>query len=336
MATIFDSVVGSLAKKLQDIILEEAISVLGVKRDLEELQRTMNHIQCFLKDAEQRRTEELAVNNWLGELKDAIYEADDIIDLARLEGNKVPVVHASLSRRSAECSRFQLFTCFPTIRRRHEIAVRIRKFNTDLEKVSKRAKIFNFLTVQPKDAVSVVHRMKTCDLVEPNLVGKETFLACKRLVGLILAHKEKKNYKIGIVGTGGVGKTTLAQKIYNHKKIKGTFSKQAWICVSQEYSADVLLKEVLRNIGEDYKKDETVRELTRKLSIAVENKSLFLVLDDVWKQEAWTDLLRTPLNMTSTTIILVTTRNDSIARAIGVEDVHQVELMSDDVGWELL
>jgi hypothetical protein len=178
--------------------------------------------------------------------------------------------------------------------------------------------------------------MKTCDLVEPNLVGKETFLACKRLVGLILAHKEKKNYKIGIVGTGGVGKTTLAQKIYNHKKIKGTFSKQAWICVSQEYSADVLLKEVLRNIGEDYKKDETVRELTRKLSIAVENKSLFLVLDDVWKQEAWTDLLRTPLNMTSTTIILVTTRNDSIARAIGVEDVHQVELMSDDVGWELL
>jgi len=55
MATIVDSVVGSFAKKLQDIILEEAISVLRVKEDLNELQRIMNHIQCFLNDAEQRR-----------------------------------------------------------------------------------------------------------------------------------------------------------------------------------------------------------------------------------------------------------------------------------------
>ncbi|CAO1940336.1 unnamed protein product [Urochloa humidicola] len=127
MATIIDSVVGSFAKKLQDIILEEAISILGVKADLREQQRIMNHIQCFLNDAEKRRTEESAVNNWLGELKDAMYEADDIVDLARLEGAKLLVDHASSSRRSAECSRFSLSTCLPTIRRRHEIAVRIKK-----------------------------------------------------------------------------------------------------------------------------------------------------------------------------------------------------------------
>ncbi|CAL4990550.1 unnamed protein product [Urochloa decumbens] len=338
MATIIDSVVGSFAKKLQDIILEEAISVLGVKRDLKELQRTVNHIQCFVNDAEKRRTEESAVNNWLGQLKDAMYEADDIVDLARLEGTKLLAEHASSSRRSAECSRFPLLTCLPTIRRRHEIAVRIRKFNTELEKVAKLGEMFLKLQrLQPTDEVSlIVRQMKTCELVEPNLVGKETFLACKRLVGLILAHKENKTYKIGIVGTGGVGKTTLAQNIYNHNKIKGTFSKQAWICVSQEYSEDTLLKEVLRNIGEDYKPDETVGELKRKLSVAVENKSLFLVLDDVWKHEAWTNLLRTPLNTAAAATILVTTRNDIVARAIGVEDAHQVQLMSDDVGWELL
>ncbi|CAL4990540.1 unnamed protein product [Urochloa decumbens] len=339
MATIVDSFVGSFAKKLQDITVEEAISVLRVKRDLKELQRTVNHIQCFVNDAEKRRTEETEVNNWLGELKDVVYEADDIVDLARLEGTKLLAEHASSSsRRSAECSRFPLFTCLPTIRRRHEIAVRIRKFNTELEKVAKLGEMFLKLQrLQPTDEVSlIVRQMKTCELVEPNLVGKETFLACKRLVGLILQHKENKTYKIGIVGTGGVGKTTLAQNIYNHKKIKGTFSKQAWICVSQEYSEDTLLKEVLRNIGEDYKPDETVGELKRKLSVAVENKSLFLVLDDVWKHEAWTNLLRIPLNTVAAATILVTTRNDIVTRAIGVEDVHQVQLMPDDVGWELL
>jgi uncharacterized secreted protein with C-terminal beta-propeller domain len=89
MATILDYLVGSCAKKLQDMISEEAILLLGVREELIELKRTMNQIQCFLNDAEQRRIEEAAVNNWLSELKDAIYEADDIIDLARLEGNKL-------------------------------------------------------------------------------------------------------------------------------------------------------------------------------------------------------------------------------------------------------
>ncbi|XP_062182780.1 putative disease resistance protein RGA4 [Phragmites australis] len=341
MATILDSLVGSCVKKLQGIITEEAILILGVKEDLKELRRIMKQIQCFLNDAEQRRTEETSVNNWLGELRDAMYKADDIIDLARFEGSKLlsdhPPSSSSLSRDSIACPGFSFFSCLPNIQRRHEIAVRIRNFNTELEKISKLGERFLKLqNMQSKAEVSTVRRMKTCELVEPNLVGKDISIASKRLVQLVLAHKEMKAYKIGIVGTGGVGKTTLAQKIYSDHKIKGTFSKQAWICVSHEYSEVAILKEVLRNIGVHYQQDETVGELSRKLSLATENKSFFLVLDDVWQHEVWTNVLRTPLTTAATGIILVTTRNDIVARAIGVEHVHGVELMSADVGWELL
>ncbi|CAL4986508.1 unnamed protein product [Urochloa decumbens] len=337
MATILDSLVGSCAKKLQDIITEEVILVLGVKEDLKQLQRTVNQIHCFLDDAEQRRTEESAVSSWLSQLKDSMYEADDIFDLARLEGNKLLMDYASSSRTSSACTSFLLFSCLPNIRRRHEIAIRIRKFNTELEKISRLGERFLRLqNMQPKVKVTAVRRNKTCELLEPNLVGKEASVSCTRLVELILSQKENKVYKVGIVGTGGVGKTTLAQNIYNDRKIKGTFSKRTWICVSQEYNEVAILKEVLRNIEVDYKQDETIAELSRKLSRALEDKNFFLVLDDVWQHEVWTDVLRTPLNTAAIGIILLTTRNDTVARAIGVDKMHRVELMPVYVGWELL
>ncbi|KAF8651414.1 hypothetical protein HU200_063412 [Digitaria exilis] len=301
----------------------------------------MNQIQCFLNDAEQRRTEELAVKNWLSELKDSIYEADDIIDRAKFEGSKLipiyPSSTSSSSRDSIGCTRFSLSSCIPTIQRRRSIAIRIRSFNAELEKIVKLGERFLKLqNMQTAEDVSSVRKLKTCQMLEPNLVGKETSRASRRIVELVLAHKEKKTFMFGILGTGGVGKTTLAQKIYNDDKIKGNFSKQAWICVSQEYSEAALLKEVLRNIGVHYDQDESVGRLSGKLATEIERRSFFLVLDDIWHHGVWTNLFRIPLNNAATTVILLTTRNDTVAQAIGVNDVHRVELMSADVGWELL
>jgi len=83
------------------------------------MQRTMKQIQCFLHDAEQRRTEESAVNNWLGDLKDAMYEADDIIDFGRLEGSKLLADRPSSSKNLASCTGFSFLSCISNIQRRH-------------------------------------------------------------------------------------------------------------------------------------------------------------------------------------------------------------------------
>jgi Leucine-rich repeat (LRR) protein len=334
MAAILDSLVVSCTNKLQEMITEEAVLILGVKEELIELQRKMTQIQCVLNDAQERSTKESAVNNWLGELRDATYHADDIIDMARSEGGKLLAERPLSSRESSKCGNVSFFTCIPHVLKRHKIAVQIRDFNVKLEKISKLGEFLKLQNMQPKADVSTVKR--TTNLVEPNLVGKETLHACKRLVELVLADKEKKAYKVGIVGTGGIGKTTLAQKIYNDQKLKGAFNKKAWICVSQKYSEVDLLKEVLRNFAVHHEQYETVGELSSKLAAAVKEKSFFLVLDDVWQPEVWANLLRVPLHAAETGVILLTTRHDTVARAIGVEYVYRVNLMSADVGWELL
>lgn len=336
MATILDSLIGSCVNKLQGIITEEAILILGVEEELRKLQKRMKQIQCFISDAERRGMEDSAVHNWVSWLKDAMYDADDIIDLASFEGSKLLNGHSSSPRKTTACSGLSLLSCFSNIRVRHEIGDKIRSLNRKLEEIVKDRIFATLENTQPADKGSTSELRKTSHIVEPNLVGKDILKASRDLVRQVLTHKEKKAYKLAIVGTGGIEKTTLAQKVFNDQKLKGIFSKHAWICVSQDYSPASVLRQLLRIIEVQHRQEESVGELQSKLELAIKDKSYFLVLDDVWQSDVWTNLLRTPLHAATSGIILITTRQDIVAREIGVEEKHCVNLMSPAIGWELL
>uniref|UniRef100_A0A0D9Z848 Uncharacterized protein n=1 Tax=Oryza glumipatula TaxID=40148 RepID=A0A0D9Z848_9ORYZ len=280
--------------------------------------------------------EDSAVYNWVSWLKDAMYDADDIIDLASFEGSKLSNGHSSSPGETTACSALSPLSCFSNFLVRHKIGDKIRSLNRKLEEIAKDRIFATLENTQPADKGSTSELRKTSHIVEPNLVGKEIVHACRKLVSLVVAHKEEKAYKLAIVGTGGIGKTTLAQKVFNDHKLKGTFNKHAWICVSQDYTPVSVLKQLLRTMEVQHAQEESVGELQSKLESAIKDKSFFLVLDDLWHSDVWTNLLRTPLHAATSGIILITTRRDTIAREIGVEDLHRVDLMSPAVGWELL
>ena len=338
MAAILETLLKSSVNKLQDVITDEAVLILGVEEELTKLLGRVELIQCCIYDAEKRRTKERAVNNWLGQLRDVIYDVDEILDVARCKGSKLLADHPSPSSgKSVACKGLSVSSCFCNIVPRRDVAVRIRSLNKKIESIANDKIFLTFnCGTQPTRNGPTSKLIRSSNLVEPNLVGKEIIHSSRKLVDLVLAHKEYKSYKLGIVGTGGVGKTTLAQKIYNDQKIKGSFKIHAWICVSQDYNEETLLKEVLRNIGVHHEQGETIAELQRKLAKTIEGKSFFLVLDDVWHSSVWTDLLRPALHETSSGVILVTTRDDQITSRIGVRYTHRVDLMSVEVGWELL
>nr|UBY07564.1 NBS-LRR disease resistance protein [Dasypyrum villosum] len=338
MAAILETLLKSSVTKLQDVIMDEAILILGVDEELTKLLRRVELIQCCIYDAEKRRTKEQAVNNWLGQLRDVIYDVDEILDVARCKGSKLLADHLSPSSgKTVACKGLSVSSCFCNIVPRHDVAVRIRSLNKKIESIAN-DKIFSTFnnSIQHIGNGQTSKLIRSSNLVEPNLVGKEIVHSTRKLVDLVLAHKEYKSYKLAIVGTGGVGKTTLAQKIYNDQKVKGSFKMHAWICVSQDYNQITLLKEVLRNIGVHHEQGETITELQRKLAETIEGKSFFLVLDDVWHSNVWTELLRPALHETTAGVILVTTRDDQITKRIAVDHTHQVDLMSVEVGWELL
>ncbi|KAF7027698.1 hypothetical protein CFC21_039721 [Triticum aestivum] len=338
MAAVLETLLKSSVNKLQDVITGEAILILGVEEELTKLLRRVELIQCCIYDAEKRRTKEQAVNNWLGQLRDVIYDLAEILDVARCKGSKrLPDDPSSSSSKSAACVGFSVSSCFCNIWSRRDVAVRIRSLNKKIENIANDKIFLTFnSSTQPTGNGPTSRLIKSSNLLEPNLVGKEIIHSSRKLVDLVLAHKENKSYKLAIVGTGGVGKTTLAQKIYNDTKIKGSFKMHAWICVSRDYNEVTLLKEVLRNIGVHHEQGETIAELRSKLAETIEGKSFFLVLDDVWHSNVWTGLFRLPLHATTREVILVTTRDNQIALRIGTQYTHRVDLMSAEVGWELL
>ncbi|GAB2228512.1 hypothetical protein Droror1_Dr00022633 [Drosera rotundifolia] len=95
-------------------------------------------------------------------------------------------------------------------------------------------------------------------------------------------------------GMGGSGKTTIARKLYKDERVKQRFQCQAWVSVSQEWNAEVILQEILRqtsgkkqSAGENW----SIEELMEKLGQFLENNLFLIVLDDVWKKEALEDML---------------------------------------------
>nr|GMD67386.1 putative late blight resistance protein homolog R1A-3 [Ipomoea batatas] len=64
------------------------------------------------------------------------------------------------------------------------------------------------------------------------------------------------DHVVSIVGMPGLGKTTLAKKVYNNNRITKHFDVQAWCCISQQYDKGEVLLELLSqiNAGNCYKR----------------------------------------------------------------------------------
>jgi len=130
-----------------------------------------------------------------------------------------------------------------------------------------------------------------------------------------------------VVGHGGMGKTVLAQCVYNDARIQEYFDLRAWICVWDRLDEAELTREILQSTGgaDDSFYDDSLEVLQEKLGEMVASKTFFLVLDDVWNDEGKTELenravwnkVLAPLSSAAVgSKILVTTRMKLVAEVL--------------------
>lgn len=148
---------------------------------------------------------------------------------------------------------------------------------------------------------------------------------------------EGSHHLIAIVGVDGIGKTTLARKIFNDERIRGSFDIRIWISQSSSLNDSALLAKIIDAAGGNPGKSTTRARLEPKLATTVARKRFLVVFDDVSDGRIWENLLKAPLQAGARgSRILVTTREENVAIQMGASYVHDVKRLSAEEGWLLL
>ncbi|XP_076910267.1 putative late blight resistance protein homolog R1A-3 [Bidens hawaiensis] len=153
-----------------------------------------------------------------------------------------------------------------------------------------------------------------------------------------LVEDRKKVDVVSIVGMGGIGKTTLATKVFNDRFIMHHFHVRVWATVSQTYDKRAVLVQVLESIrGQLGLEKATNSQLCEMVHKGLMGRRYLIVIDDIWDIGAWDDLKLFFPHDNNGSRILLTSRVTEVAKHASSDGlIHHLGYLNKKTSWELL
>jgi hypothetical protein len=327
MAVVLEALASYIQNMVREMALEEMNMLFGVPEEINKMDIKLRDLKCFLADAERRNITDESVRAWVGDLRNAMYEATNILDICQLKAMGQGETHdAGRLNPLLECLNPLLF-CMQNPLHAHKIGSRIKNLNMTLEEIKNRSLGFSFINLSSYEdrsrrvASSRPSSRETSGMLdESSVVGEKIEEDTRNLVEMLTTKDENKITIFAIVGVGGIGKTTIAQKIFNHEIIQQEFPKKIWLSVNQDFNPIELLRRAVIEAGGDHQSAGNMRTaLERALKDALNGQKFLFVMDDVWDHRAWDGVLKIPLvnaSLANGCRVLVTTRHDAVARGM--------------------
>lgn len=323
--------------------------------ELRELETSiMPQFELLIEEAE-KGNHRAKLDKWIRELKEALYNAEDLLDEHEYDilkrkvknGGEDPspdLEHASSIGSIIKKPMRAASSSLSNLRPKNIKLVRQLK---ELKAILAKARDFREMLGLPAgSSVEGAQTGHTKTVVvtaatstpPPKVFGRDADR--DRIVDLLTQHKtcaEASRFVVSIVGPGGMGKSTLAQYVYNDKTIQEHFDVTMWVCISRKLDVHRHTREIIESATkEKCQRVGNMDVLQYKLKEILQKKEkVLLVLDDIWFDksqdvEEW-DLLLAPIlsSQNGATKVLVTSRSKTLPPALFSEDVIDLENMKD-------
>ncbi|XP_042434522.1 putative disease resistance protein RGA3 isoform X2 [Zingiber officinale] len=360
-----ESIMGALVGKAVDRAVQQFGEQHGFEDDLEKLQDSLDHARLTISTIERLRIkdegQQKTLRKLLIRLKNSAYDADDLLDEFQYRILKQQIEQqgdeagnrASSSSYSTPPPSKRTKTSFSSISTSgifrkgddDDDVQRIRKIKGRLDDNSAALeKIYNSLGAEDdrgeKQLVSSASRQTSSFSTEPRLVGRDKEL--QELKDLLLKPEVASEFGqsgvsvLSICGLGGIGKTTLAQEVFNDSSVKEYFKLRIWVCVSENFCTDRLIREIIECATTEKCDLTNLDTLQRIVNEKITPERFLLVLDDVWNEDRhkW-EILCAPLRSGKPgSKILVTTRSRKIADMVSDVDAIHLQGLDEESFWD--
>ncbi|KAK8483925.1 hypothetical protein V6N11_019310 [Hibiscus sabdariffa] len=338
-----------MAEVAVNMVLEKLISFLNEEMQLlrdfhtevADIKLELDFLSSFLRDADAKAATEgsdEAIKTWVKHVREAAYGIEDFIDeymLSAVQHRDQQGFKAFLKRilgyiRSLKQEREMVSKIQDLKRSVHEIGEKRRRLDIHVSDQggSSRGRI---------DPRAGLHFVESGELV--GIQASRDELAGRLIDG------ESMRIVISLVGMGGLGKTTLAKKVYDD--VKDIFDCHAWITVSQSNTTVERLRTMVRRFHEAKNdippigiNDVTdAEELIGKCRDYLQYKRYVIVFDDVWDEHFWQVIQSALPENNNGSRIIITTRYLSVAefcKQSCLVHVHMLQQLSLEFAQELL
>ncbi|XP_027164289.1 putative disease resistance protein RGA3 [Coffea eugenioides] len=312
----------------------------GFMNDFEKLRDTLTLIQALLPDAEERQVTAQLVKLLLEKLEREAFDAGNLLDDFNFEMNRRRIEIQNQTKRKV-C--FFFFSRFNSIAFRRKMAKQIREINMQLQRINQEARALGLASgVHIERSFFSQNREADYVTIGTSFVGRDDDVSS--IVTQLTAMDNNETISVlPIVGMGGIGKTALALKVVNDPMIQEHFEKRMWVCVSDDFNANMLFRLMLESLKEPMLEVESMEAKLNRLKKLLDGKKYLLILDDVWNYDPalWDNFVGS-LKGTSQargSWILVTTRLQQVATIMTISSHSQtwyLKQLSNDQCWLIL